>query len=440
MSSRFDKIELSSLNFYLLIEDIMRIQFVTKNERAQAEILERLLQKEITQEQAGLMLKISERQVRRKLKKFLKGGIKGLIHKGKGRPSKRMIDPGLKKRALQEVAKKYSDYGPTLAAEMLADHTGIELIPQTLRRFMMEAGMWKKGYKREIHRQWRDRKDRYGEMQQLDGSEHDWFEGRAPYCTLIKFVDDATSKITWAEFAPSESFCSLANATKNYLLKNGKPLALYTDRGKVFKVNIHNELDEFLTAYERILKELGIRLHHALSPQAKGRIERSFRTDQDRLVKLMRLKKISSIEEANQFLQEFYIPYYNGKFSVPAKLAGDVHLSLQGVDLDDAFSLRSIRVVNNDWTVQYNNHFFQLHKKQPRVVRPKEKVYVRERTDGTIFIVMRGCKLNFSELKEAPPNKKIYKKSLTVKVPKEVPRWIDPKSLLPGRSVNAGKL
>lgn len=418
----------------------MRIQFVTKNERAQGEILERLLQKEITQEQAALMLGISDRQIRRKLKKFLKEGIKGLVHKSKGHLSKRAIDPALKKIALQEIAKKYSDYGPTLAAEMLADHKGIELVPQTLRRFMIEAGIWKKGYKRGIHRQWRERKDRYGEMQQLDGSEHDWFEGRAPYCTLIKFVDDATSTITWAEFAPSESFCSLANATKNYLEKNGKPMSFYTDRGKVFKVNVYNELEEFITEYERILKELGIRLHHALSPQAKGRIERSFRTDQDRLVKLMRMKKISSIEEANQFLIEFYIPYYNRKFGVPAKLSGDLHISLKGINLDDAFCIKRIRVVNNDWTVQYNNRFFQLHKDQPRVVRPKEKVYIHERTDGTIFIAVRGFKLNFSELKEAPMNKKVHKKALTIKVPEDASRKTNYKSFFPGRSVVAGKL
>lgn len=326
----------------------MRIQFVTKKESVQAEVLERVLRKEITQEQAALILGISDRQVRRKLKKYLAGGITSLIHKNKGCPSKRIIDPQIKKKALTAVAKKYSDYGPTFAAEMLSDQVGIELHPQTLRRYMIEAGIWKKGYKRNVHRQWRERKNSYGEMQQLDGSEHDWFEGRGPYCTFIKFVDDATSKITWAEFAQNESFYSLSEATKNYIRKNGKPLSLYTDRGKVFKVNIHNEHDEFITEYERILNQLGIKLHHAFSPQAKGRIERSFRTDQDRLVKLMRIKKISSIEEANQFLHTFYISYYNRKFSIPAKCPGDVHVALDEHNLDDLFSVKRVRVINKD--------------------------------------------------------------------------------------------
>lgn len=417
----------------------MRIQFVTKKERVQGEILEKVLRKEITQEQAALMLGICDRQVRRKLKRFLKGGINGLIHQSKGCPSLRAIDPDFKKKALQEIAKKYSDYGPTFAAEMLSDQ-GIDLIPQTLRRFMIDAGMWKKGFKRKTHRQWRERKDSYGEMQQVDGSEHDWFEGRAPYCTLIKFVDDATSRITWAEFAPSESFCSLANATKNYLENNGKPLALYTDRGKVFKVNIHNEFDEFITEYERILKELNINLHHALSPQAKGRIERSFRTDQDRLVKLMRMKKISTIDEANQFLREFYIPYYNRKFGVPPKLPGNVHIPMHDKNLDDIFSIKRTRIINNDLTVQYSNRFFQLHKEQLRIIHPKEKVDVHERTDGSIFIVVRGCKLKFFELSHPPVKKRGYKKSLTVKVPDPAPEKTYGRTLLPGRPVLAGKL
>ena len=217
-------------------------------------------------------------------------------------------------------------------------------------------------------------------------------------------------------------------------------MSFYTDRGKVFKVNIHNELDEFITEYERILKELGIHLHHALSPQAKGRIERSFRTDQDRLVKLMRLQKISSIEAANQFLREFYIPYYNRKFGVPAKLSGDVHVPVKDIILDDIFSIKRLRVVNNDWTLQYNNRFFQLHKDQPRVIRPKEKVYVHERTDGTIFIVVRGFKLNFFELPHPPAGKKAYKKRLTAKIPNLAPEKTYGRSYLPGRSVLAGKL
>ncbi len=287
---------------------------------------------------------------------------------------------------------KYKGFGPTLAAEMLAEIDGINRSPQTLWRYMAEWGLWERKTRKKKHRTWREPKGYYGEMQQLDGSEHNWFEGRGERCTLLKFIDDATSEITWAEFAPSESRKSVMLATKNYLNKNGIPVSIYVDRGKVFKVNKGNQNNDNITQYERALKNLGIELKHAYSAPAKGRVERSFRSSQDRLVKLLRLQEISTIEEANRFLQEYYLPKHNAKFARQAAKVGNLHRPIAGFDLDNIFVFKEIRTVQNDLTVQYKKELLQIHEKR-YTVQPKDLVYICTKLDGSAYMHNRDGRI-----------------------------------------------
>lgn len=375
----------------------MGILSVSVRERKRAEILEKRKRKEITQREAASIMRLTVRQVRRLEDAYSLKGLEGLVHGNRAKPSLRRTAPEKKNRILVLMKTKYKGFGSTLAAEMLYEEEGIEVTKQTLTRFLKEAGLWVRKRKHGSHRYWRKPKNNEGQMQQLDGSDHDWFEGRAPRCVLIKFIDDATGKI-WARFFPSESFDSVARATYEYIKAFGRPISLYTDCGKVFRVNKGNKEKEFITQYQRILKDLDIELIFAYSPQAKGRVERSFGTDQDRLVKLMTIRGISSIEEGNKFLEEYYIPKHNSKFARTPQNAENLHRSIEGMNLEDIFSRQHTRKVANDWTIQCNNKIYQLHEDQPITIRPKSELLICERLDGSIYIKMKGHHLNFTEI------------------------------------------
>lgn len=376
----------------------MRILHVKEPELNKITILEDLKKGRITQKQAGASLRISVRHVRRKLKRYREEGAKSIIHKSRNRPSNRKTDPVLKDRALKIIEEKYYDFGPTFAAEKLAECDNINLHPQTIRRFMMEARLWEKKRKHKKHRSWRKPKESRGEMVQFDGSPHLWFEGDNNYYTLLRFTDDASSSMLWGEFADSESTRSVMQATKNYIKHQGRPISLYTDRGKVFKVNLNNKENKFITQYQRVLEKLDIELIHAYSPQAKGRVERSFQTDQDRLVKELRLAGIATVEEANTFIKDYYMPKHNRKFARSSARSGDLHRPIENYNLDDVFCTEVKRVVRNDWTIQHNKRIFQLKKKQLAVVRPRDTVIVCQKLDSSIIIKLRSFSLNFTEL------------------------------------------
>ena len=213
---------------------------------------------------------------------------------------------------------QFAGFGPTFAAQKLDELYDIKVSKETLRKAMIAEGHWA-GKKRKIkHRKRRERKEYYGEMVQVDGSPHDWFEGRGPRCTLINFVDDATSSIPFMMLAPSESNESLMTGLRKYIEMHGIPQSIYVDYGSVFRVNVNNKDHEKITQFERACKELGIIVKHASSPQAKGRVERSHGTQQDRLIKEMRLAGISTIEQANEFILKTYLPKHNKQFAVPA--------------------------------------------------------------------------------------------------------------------------
>jgi len=238
-----------------------------------------------------------------------------------------------------------------------------------------------------------------GMLVQLDGSPHDWFEGRAPKCTLLVFIDDATSEILWLEFVESESFNGVAGATKKYIESHGRPISFYVDYGAVFSVNLNNPEREKTTQFEYIMKKLDIDIIHASSPQAKGRVERCNKTMQDRLVKEMRLAEIASIEEANRFVQNGdFIANHNAKFAVPPAQDGNAHRSVLEYDLYKIFCSREERVITNDFTISYKGKIIQLTKRQPTIIRPKNRVTICEHLDGKITIGIRNRQLSFKEI------------------------------------------
>jgi len=266
---------------------------------------------------------------------------------------------------------------------------------------MIQENIWQRKPRRLKHRKRRERRIMIGLMVQLDGSPHDWFEGRGPYCTLLVFIDDATSKILWLEFVESESYQGVMQATKNYIQAHGRPHEFYVDHGSVFKVNLNNAERIKKTQWERALDELNINIIHAHSPQAKGRVERANQTLQDRLIKEMRLAGIASIEAANSFIKESnFIEYHNQRFAVPAAQLGNAHRSSKQYKLDDIFCLRDTRVLMNDYTIRFNNRIFQLNNQQKTIIRPKDDITVVTRLNGSISLRIRKITLIFQEIKE----------------------------------------
>lgn len=401
---------------------------MSDKELKQAKMFELLKSRKIGQKEAAVRLDISPRWIRKKLKRYLEDGDKGLIHGSRGRASPRSWDEKEKKLLIELLGQEWKEFGPTFAAEKLEELHGIEVSKETVRKAMIEAGIWKAKSVRSKHRQRRERRALFGAMIQLDGSPHDWFEGRGPRCCLIVFIDDATSQIVWMAFAPSESNESLMRATKDYVQAHGSPKSFYVDHGSVFHVNLNNQENDKKTQWERACTQLGIEVIHAHSPQAKGRVERCNKTMQDRLVKDMRLAKICSIEQANEFLKTSkFIEEHNAKYAVKPSQEGSAHSDISGHDLDDIFSIHEERVLTNDFTVMFGKKIFQLHEQQPTIIRPKNRITVKVSLSGDIALWIRKTKLNFSEIlhkpikpvqEEKPKSNRVHKPSESSK------RWV----------------
>ena len=384
----------------------MGMLIMSKKEREQLKVIGRLDIGEITQATAAEILKLSTRWIREKLKRYRIDGDAGLVHKNRGRPCSRQWAPNEKAIAIELLKSEWRGFGPTFASEKLAELKGIKVSAETLRKVMIAHNLWKPGKRKPKHRRWRERKLVRGILVQLDGSPHDWFEGRGPKCTLLVFIDDATSEILWLEFVESEYFEGVASATKNYIEMHGRPVSFYVDHGSVFSVNLNNPERDKKTHFEMIMKDLSIDVIHARSPQAKGRVERANKTMQDRLVKEMRLAGISSIDQANDYIRNSrFIAKHNAKFAVPPAQEHDAHRSIEEYDLNNAFCTREIRVITNDFTIQHKRRIFQVQKNQSAIVRPKSKVVVCERLDGKIAICSRNTNLNFKELPMRKANK-----------------------------------
>jgi hypothetical protein len=384
-------------------EDMIMLR---QRELRRLHVLEKVLEGAIKQVEASEILSLSCRQIRRVVKRIKIEGDKGVIHKSRGRPSNRRIPDRIKGKVINLYRSKYKDFGPTLASEKLLERDGVRVNDETLRSWLIKTGDWKKTCKRKGYRQWRERKHHCGEMVQMDGSHHEWFEDRGSGCVLMGYIDDATGD-AFGRFYGYEGTIPAMDSFKRYIKKHGLPMSVYLDKYKTYKStakpSIEDELNDVepLSDFERALKELGVEVVHANSPQAKGRIERLFGTLQDRLVKEMRLRGISTLEEGNQFLEE-YLPLYNRRFSVSPKGKDNLHRPLvKGLDLDMILCKRTERALRNDFTVTHNHNLYQIEE----TIRAS-KVVVQDRMDGEIRIYYKGRALRFKEITERPLREK----------------------------------
>jgi transposase len=384
-------------------------------EQEKAAMLTAAIDGTITNAQAARQLRLSIRQVKRMKAAVRKSGTTAVVHQLKGKPSNHRYDDSDKAIILETIKDKYHDFTPKFATEKLQETDGIPVTSQTIRVWMTEAGLWKpRKQKQTTYRSWRPRKEYFGELQQFDGSYHLWFENRfvdeqanpIEVC-LLAAIDDATGIITKAVFAANEGVAAVFTFWKEYIEKHGKPLGIYLDKFSTYKINYKAAADnhELMTQFQRVMQTLGTELITAHSPEAKGRIERLFQTLQDRLVKELRLAKISTPEEGNRFLQDIFIPKFNEKFAVAPAKDGNVHKPLQPIEkknLHHIFSIQELRRVNNDFTIQFKNRFYQLTELQPTTVRPKEQVLMETWLDGTIHIVMKNNELQYFIISEKP--------------------------------------
>lgn len=361
-------------------------------------ILERVKDKRITQKDASKLLGKSERQVRRLFKRYLMQGAQGLPSRLKGRPSNHQLTQELKAKALLLLQTTYADCGPTFAAEKLCEKHGIQLSVETIRKLMIQHHLWSahRDEPPSVHVR-RARRASEGEMAQMDASPHDWFEGRGPRCALHVAIDDATSKIMAMRFELTESSEGYFALLHDYLLTHGRPLSFYVDRHAIFKVNRKDPLsgdEPRCTEFGRALQDLGIKLIHARSPQAKGRVERVNRTLQDRLIKEMRLAQISDIEAANRFLTD-YITWHNARFSVPATNRTNLHRPLEEYhDLERILTTHEYRVIQKDLTFSYQSTFYQVIDSQDKHRLIGEKVLLWKDSEGCLRVELNGHALN----------------------------------------------
>jgi transposase len=381
---------------------------MSQRERHRLEVFARVGRGEITLTKASELLGLSYRQAKRCFGRYREEGDKGLVHRLRGRPSNRRTDAKRKRRVLTVYEKKYPDYGPTLAAECMQEENGLEVAVETLRQWLLSAGLWRKRRRSRPYRQRRPRKEYFGEMVQMDGSHHDWFEGRRDWAVLMVMIDDATNEV-FAWFAEEETTIAAMETFRGYAEHYGLPRALYVDRDSIYRPEREATLAENLagkeptTQFGRAMEELDVELILAHSPQAKGRVERVNGTLQDRLVKALRRAKISDLAAANRFLQEKFLPAFNRRFVREAAQAGDLHRRMpRGTDLARVLSIREERVVQNDWTVRFENRWFQLAEVHQKLALAGRHVTVCQRLDGGLELLYGGRALSYRELPASP--------------------------------------
>jgi transposase len=403
---------------------------MTQKELSRYEIIQNLIDGRINGTEAAKQISLSIRQVKNIKVRVIHEGARGVIHKNRGRESNRKIPEEKINRIKMIVKEKYYDFGPTFAVEKLYENHQIEISDETLRQLMVEWGLRSvkpRKQSKDMHI-WRPRKDNYGEMQQFDGSYHHWLENRCGELCLLLSIDDATGKITHAKFDYNEGVMAVFKFWTEYFDKNGLPVSIYLDKFSTYKVNHKNAVDntELKTQFERAMRQAGVEPITAHSPEAKGRVERVFGTLQDRLVKEMRLAGIATIEEANKFLEE-YIPKFNARFSVVPNRKANLHRNVNSQlkeKLPQVFSRQSRRMVHNDYTVMFENKYFQLNKEQPTTVYKKDAVIIEEHLDGNIKINHDGHYLNYAVLPERP--KKIIDVKLIALTRRKQSDWKPP--------------
>ena len=372
---------------------------MSKKELTRLGIMKRLEERRMRQKEAAAILDVSARHVRRLLCSYRDHEEAGLISKRRGMPSNNRLKPEIKRRAIDLLHSRYDDFGPTLAHEKLTEVHKVILSVESVRQIMIAEELWKprKVRRKSVHPM-RPRRACLGELVQIDGSPHAWFEGRGPVCTLLVYIDDATGRLLELFFVPVESTFGYFAATRHYLDRHGVPVTFYSDKNGIFKVNVKNALSgSGMTQFGRAMKALDIEIICANTPQAKGRVERVNQTLQDRLVKELRLNGISTIDVANSFVPE-YIPDFNRRFAVQPQSSWDAHrpLLFSEDELDIILSHQETRILSKNLTIQYHKVIYQIQTTRPTYALRKAQVIVCENPQGEITILYKGRPLDYS--------------------------------------------
>jgi len=378
---------------------------MSQKERTRLGVMKQVKAEQLSLVAAAEFMGLSYRQAKRVWRRYQDLGDAGLVHLGRGRAGNRGKAAKTRERILARYQERYPDFGPTLAAEHLG-REGLKVDHETLRRWLLAKGLWTIQRRRQKHRQWRERKACFGELVQMDGSHHDWFEGRRERAVLMVMIDDATNR-TYAQFSEEETTRAAYDTFEGYARRHKLPLGLYVDRDSIYRTerepSVAEQLagEQPLTQFGRAMKVLGVKIELAYSPQAKGRVERRNGLLQDRLVKELRLAGISDLEKANLFLEETFLPELNRRFWVKPAQGADVHGAVPG-DLAEVLSWEEERVVQRDWTVAWQGRWFQIESGHESLGLVGRAVIVRQLRDGVVQVLREGQKLKCRELGERP--------------------------------------
>ena len=372
---------------------------MSNREITRMEVMQRIKDKRLTQKEAAQMLNISVRQIKRLFRAYKSSGAKGLVSARRGKPSNHQMSKEVERQILDLLKEKYKGFGPTLSHEKLTEIHQIEISRESVRKLMIVEGLWKsKRAKKPSAHQLRERRACFGELVQIDGSDHAWFEDRGPKCTLLVYIDDATGQILELWFVNDETFFGYCEASRHYFERYGKPVAFYSDKHGIFRVNQPRPLglSSGLTQFGRAMQELDIQIICANSPQAKGRVERVNQTLQDRLVKELRLRGISDMQAGNAFLAE-YREDFNRRFAVPPRSSHDAHRPLLATEnLDVILTHQETRTLSKNLTVQFNKTVYQIQSDRPDYALRNAQVIACENAKGKVTILYKNQPLSFT--------------------------------------------
>ena len=360
---------------------------MSAKERIRLEALSRVKGQELTVTESAELMGLSVRQARRVWKRYQNEGDAGLLHRLRGRASNRRLPQEVRQRVVKVHQERYGDFGPTLACEKLASEHELKLSPDTLVALLKERGLWERKRRRGKHRKRRERRSCFGSMVQMDGSHHDWFEGRAPRCVLMVMIDDATSR-TYARFYPAETSEAAFDVFGGWVRRHGIPRSVYVDRHSIYRDEDHPQKP---TQLGRAMRQLSVKLICAHSPQAKGRVERRNAVFQDRLVKEMRLRNIRSIEQANVLLETMFLEDLNRRYAIDPKREQDLHRKADAsMNLAEVLCVQEERVVGQDWCVRWKNRWLQIEKRHEQLSLAGKRVLVKQRSGGDLIVSTRA--------------------------------------------------
>ena len=377
---------------------VEKLLTMSASEMSRIEVMNRLEEKRLQQREAAEMLGVSTRQIKRLLSKYRENGASGLVSKRRGKASNNQFSREVKEKVLDLLKVKYAGFGPTLACEKLVEVEGLKISDESVRQIMIGEKLWKARKERKVTvHQMRVRRACFGELAQIDGSPHAWFEERGAACTLLVVIDDATGKLVGLLFVEQESFHSYASLAKSYFERYGKPVAFYSDKHGVFRVNqVSSGAGDAVTQFGRAMQELDIQILCANTPQAKGRVERANQTLQDRLVKEMRLRGISNLEQGNAYLPEF-IEDFNQRFCVPPRSTHDAHRPLTPLEnLAHILAWQELRTVSKNLTIQFKKVVYQIQTDRPSYALRNAQVTVCENAVGQVVILYKSKPLKFT--------------------------------------------